>query len=257
MPTPAERQALLFLAAVAVIGGGVRAAGTRTLARDVAQAERGPAPSADLATRALDAQIAAVDSARTLTIEGTGFIGFTTVNVGAGGASVPIVRALATAKGVAPRVMVSTFDVASAVNVPVTNCPLSELMVPPSVIVWLLLPVESAKSWNRYRVPTVRFDKVMVADVAPGVSIPRFESSTVPKFPETPELPAAKPQVPQVEAAATLMPFESVTFWPDRRLLNSTSTLPVSEAGTMVVVPVEPGTCERKTFSAEFAATVD
>lgn len=64
MPTPAERQALLFLAAVAVIGGGARAVGTRTLARDVAQAERGPTPSADLATRALDAQIAAVDSAR-------------------------------------------------------------------------------------------------------------------------------------------------------------------------------------------------
>jgi competence protein ComEA len=64
MPTPAERQALLFLAAVAVIGGGVRAAGTRSLARDVARAELGPAPSADLATRALDAQIAAVDSAR-------------------------------------------------------------------------------------------------------------------------------------------------------------------------------------------------
>ena len=64
MPTPAERQALLFLAAVAVIGGGVRAAGTRTLAREVARAERGVAPSADLATRALDAQIAAVDSAR-------------------------------------------------------------------------------------------------------------------------------------------------------------------------------------------------
>ncbi len=64
MPTPAERQALLFLAAVAVIGGGVRVAGSRTLARDAARAEQGPAPSADLATRALDAQIAAVDSAR-------------------------------------------------------------------------------------------------------------------------------------------------------------------------------------------------
>ena len=64
MPTPAERQALLFLAAVAVIGGGVRAVGTRALARDVAGAEQGPAPSTDLATRALDAQIAAVDSAR-------------------------------------------------------------------------------------------------------------------------------------------------------------------------------------------------
>jgi competence protein ComEA len=64
MPTPAERQALLFLAAVAVIGGGVRAAGTRALAREVAEADRGALPSADLATRALDAQIAAVDSAR-------------------------------------------------------------------------------------------------------------------------------------------------------------------------------------------------
>lgn len=64
MPTPAERQALLFLAAVAVIGGGARAMSTRQLARDVAEAEQGPAPGADLATRALDAQIAAVDSAR-------------------------------------------------------------------------------------------------------------------------------------------------------------------------------------------------
>lgn len=64
MPTPAERQALLFLAAVAVIGGGARAVSTRQLDRDVAQAEQGFAPSSDLATRALDAQIAAVDSAR-------------------------------------------------------------------------------------------------------------------------------------------------------------------------------------------------
>ena len=64
MPTPAERQALLFLAAVAVIGGGARAVSTRQLDRDVAQAEQGFAPSTDLATRALDAQIAAVDSAR-------------------------------------------------------------------------------------------------------------------------------------------------------------------------------------------------
>lgn len=64
MPTPAERQALLFLAAVAVIGGGARAVSTRQLARDVAGAEEGPAPSTDLATRALNAQIAAVDSAR-------------------------------------------------------------------------------------------------------------------------------------------------------------------------------------------------
>ncbi len=64
MPTPAERQALLFLAAVAVIGGGARVVSTRSLARDLAGAEQGPPPSADLATRALDAQIAAVDSAR-------------------------------------------------------------------------------------------------------------------------------------------------------------------------------------------------
>jgi competence protein ComEA len=64
MPTPAERQALLFLAAVAIIGGGARAVSSRQLARDVAAAEQGLAPSTDLATRALDAQIAAVDSAR-------------------------------------------------------------------------------------------------------------------------------------------------------------------------------------------------
>ena len=64
MPTPAERQALLFLAAVAVIGGGARVVSTRALARELAGAERGPVPSADLATRALDVQIAAVDSAR-------------------------------------------------------------------------------------------------------------------------------------------------------------------------------------------------
>jgi len=64
MPTPAERQALLFLAAVAVIGGGARVVGTRALARDLAGAEQGVTVSADLATRALDAQIAAVDSAR-------------------------------------------------------------------------------------------------------------------------------------------------------------------------------------------------
>ena len=64
MPTPAERQALIFLAAVAVIGGGARVVSTRSLARDLAQSEQGPTASADLATRALDAQIAAVDSAR-------------------------------------------------------------------------------------------------------------------------------------------------------------------------------------------------
>jgi len=64
MPTPAERQALLFLAAVAVIGGGARVVSTRALARDLAGAEQGPALDTDLATRALEAQMAAVDSAR-------------------------------------------------------------------------------------------------------------------------------------------------------------------------------------------------
>jgi competence protein ComEA len=64
MPTPAERQALLFLAAVAVIGGGARAVGARALGRELARAEQGDTPSADLAARALDAQLAAVDSVR-------------------------------------------------------------------------------------------------------------------------------------------------------------------------------------------------
>lgn len=64
MPTPAERQALLFLAAVAVIGGGARVVRSRTFEREVAGAERGTAPRTDLAARALEAQIAAVDSAR-------------------------------------------------------------------------------------------------------------------------------------------------------------------------------------------------
>lgn len=64
MPTPAERQALLFLAAVALIGGGARAVGTRALGRELTRAEQGDPPSADLAARALDAQLAAVDSAR-------------------------------------------------------------------------------------------------------------------------------------------------------------------------------------------------
>lgn len=64
MPTPAERQALLFLAALAVIGGGVRAAASRSLGRELGQAEQGPARSASMGARALDAQIAAVDSAR-------------------------------------------------------------------------------------------------------------------------------------------------------------------------------------------------
>jgi competence protein ComEA len=64
MPTPAERQALLFLAAVAVIGGGARAVGTRALGRELTRAEQGDTLSAELAARALNAQLAAVDSAR-------------------------------------------------------------------------------------------------------------------------------------------------------------------------------------------------
>ncbi|WP_373061077.1 ComEA family DNA-binding protein [Gemmatimonas sp.] len=72
MPTPAERQALLFVAAVAVIGGGARVVSTASLARDLARAEQGPALNTNLATRALDAQIAAVDSARRAKSTGRG-----------------------------------------------------------------------------------------------------------------------------------------------------------------------------------------
>jgi len=54
MPTPAERKALVFLAGIAVLGAGVR------LARS---ARENPTPNAS-ADRALDRQVAAVDSAR-------------------------------------------------------------------------------------------------------------------------------------------------------------------------------------------------
>jgi competence protein ComEA len=64
MPTPAERQALLFLAAIAVVGGGARTLSSNALARDLSQAERGAARDTALGARALDAQITAVDSAR-------------------------------------------------------------------------------------------------------------------------------------------------------------------------------------------------
>jgi hypothetical protein len=43
-------------------------------------------------------------------------------------------------------VMVSTWEVASAVKVPVTNWPLSVFIAALPEIVWLLLPVESAKN---------------------------------------------------------------------------------------------------------------
>ena len=64
MPTPAERQALLFLAAIAVVGGGARTFSSNALARDLSQAERGAPRDTALGARALDAQITAVDSAR-------------------------------------------------------------------------------------------------------------------------------------------------------------------------------------------------
>ncbi len=64
MPTPAERQALLFVAAVALIGGGMRVVQSRRLDRELSTAEQGNAPAKSLGARALDAQIAAVDSAR-------------------------------------------------------------------------------------------------------------------------------------------------------------------------------------------------
>lgn len=66
MPTAAERNSLLFLAAIALIGGGVRYAGTARFAHELPQSERLTAghESATLGDRALAAQIDAVDSAR-------------------------------------------------------------------------------------------------------------------------------------------------------------------------------------------------
>ncbi len=66
MPTPAERNALLFLAGVALVGGGVRVLHSAKLGHEVAAAERlagGPVRPTD-ASSALEAQLAAVDSAR-------------------------------------------------------------------------------------------------------------------------------------------------------------------------------------------------
>ena len=65
MPTTAERQALAFVAALAIIGAGVRVAGARRFAQEmngvvaVVSTDTGSPGS-----RALAAQIAAVDSAR-------------------------------------------------------------------------------------------------------------------------------------------------------------------------------------------------
>ena len=61
MPTTAERHALLFLAAVALVGGGVRVVGVRRFERDV---RRGAAAQTDLGRDQLRAQIDAVDSVR-------------------------------------------------------------------------------------------------------------------------------------------------------------------------------------------------
>ena len=60
MPTPAERKALVFLLAVAVVGSGVRAIGVQRFEREVAQADSRPVKGAE---RALQEQIEAVDSA--------------------------------------------------------------------------------------------------------------------------------------------------------------------------------------------------
>jgi len=69
MPTAAERHALLFLAAVAVIGGGVRTVSASRFAGQVNAAERRDgsgreSPQAAIGDRALDAQLAAIDSAQ-------------------------------------------------------------------------------------------------------------------------------------------------------------------------------------------------
>jgi competence ComEA-like helix-hairpin-helix protein len=73
MPTTGERHALLFLAAVALIGAGARTFSTQQLARQVDAGERVTEGSAsretrkrpdDIGARALESQIAAVDSAR-------------------------------------------------------------------------------------------------------------------------------------------------------------------------------------------------
>ncbi|MEQ1690678.1 MAG: ComEA family DNA-binding protein [Gemmatimonas sp.] len=66
MPTVAERNALLFLAAVALIGGGARVVGTSRFTREIEGAEHLPGgrSGGSIGARALASQIAAVDSAR-------------------------------------------------------------------------------------------------------------------------------------------------------------------------------------------------
>jgi competence protein ComEA len=66
MPTAAERKAMIFLAAIAVVGGGVRLADGRRFERDVNRAtgDTVRADSGSPSDQALSAQLAAVDSAR-------------------------------------------------------------------------------------------------------------------------------------------------------------------------------------------------
>lgn len=63
MPTPHERTALAFLAALALLAAGVRAVGVRRFETDVAQASGARAADNARAALALAAQQAAVDSA--------------------------------------------------------------------------------------------------------------------------------------------------------------------------------------------------
>ncbi len=67
MPTTAERHALLFLAAVAVIGSGVRVASTQHFLQQVSAGEGHESTAGippGVGAKALASQIAAVDSAR-------------------------------------------------------------------------------------------------------------------------------------------------------------------------------------------------
>ena len=65
MPTTAERQALAFVAALAIVGAGVRVASARRFALEMNGAVAGVSTDTGTpASRALAAQIAAVDSAR-------------------------------------------------------------------------------------------------------------------------------------------------------------------------------------------------
>ncbi len=64
MATAAERQALLFITALAVIGGGVRVVGVQRFEREMRSAAGSSRAARDLPARALAAQIAAVDSAQ-------------------------------------------------------------------------------------------------------------------------------------------------------------------------------------------------